>query len=445
MKKLLTLLTLTATVALGANYDLRYLQENASGKIVERILTLTPSTFLSVSANGTLQVQSSDAFRASIAAMPLAQRSTFSNANATVPAGAVYFGQTGNMTASRVVTLPAASSVSPGYQLVIADESGTVTNANTLVITRAGSDLINGATTETIATAYAHRRLISNGANAWIFDAGVARLGAASQTFSGSQTVNGNFVAGDAAGDSHTFRGPISAPEATGASSNDLVNRTATFANFFEAASRFTPMTPQVTASTSPGTGTLVEQYGWGAEINSGIGSTGRGAVNFGNPTPGQAVSYAARTVDVIFVMTVATVDAAAPLQVQFGTSGTNLQPLAASNRGFGIRTTGNSTTSVVCMVSNGTTLTESSPINVPGGNIGLSMQYRMLSVPGGTVTFFARQRGDVSWSTLWTSTSGPTGSTSDGYNVLAAITKATGTTTASSRAWIRAVLFGLY
>jgi hypothetical protein len=59
-------LILTAAAALGANYDLRYLQENASGKIVERTVTLTPSTFLSVTANGTLQVQASSDFRTSL-------------------------------------------------------------------------------------------------------------------------------------------------------------------------------------------------------------------------------------------------------------------------------------------------------------------------------------------------------------------------------------------
>ena len=65
MKKLILLL-ITALTAHAANYDLRYLQENSSGKIVERTVTLTPSTFLSVSANGTLQVQSSTDFRTSL-------------------------------------------------------------------------------------------------------------------------------------------------------------------------------------------------------------------------------------------------------------------------------------------------------------------------------------------------------------------------------------------
>jgi len=130
-----------------------------------------------------------------------AQRTTFSNTTATISAGTAYLGQTGTMSASRVVNVPLANSVPAGYQLVIADESGTVTNANTVVLTRAGSDLLNNATTEAMASAYTHRRLISNGTNAWLFDAGVARLGAASNTFSGNQVVNGNATFGDAAAD----------------------------------------------------------------------------------------------------------------------------------------------------------------------------------------------------------------------------------------------------
>lgn len=129
-------------------------------------------------------------FRA-IAPQDTAQRTTFSNANASISAGTAYLGQTGTMSASRVVTLPAANSVPAGYQLVIADESGSVSNTNTIVLTRAGADTINGATTEPMTAAYTHRRLISNGTNAWVFDAGVARLGAASNTFSGNQVFNG--------------------------------------------------------------------------------------------------------------------------------------------------------------------------------------------------------------------------------------------------------------
>lgn len=99
--------------------------------------------------------------------------STFSNADYTVPTVAAgtasvnYVGQTGTMSASRAVTLPAASNFPRGTFLTIADESGSVGVTNTIVITRAGSDTIDGGTTFTINFAYGAATLVSNGSNAW--------------------------------------------------------------------------------------------------------------------------------------------------------------------------------------------------------------------------------------------------------------------------------------
>lgn len=104
-----------------------------------------------------------------------ATRSTFSNADATAAATVRYLAQTGTMSASRTVTLPAASAVAGGTEIVIADESGTVTATNTLVIARAGSDTIDGATSVTIGQAYGWRRLVSDGTSKWSFDGGVLR------------------------------------------------------------------------------------------------------------------------------------------------------------------------------------------------------------------------------------------------------------------------------
>lgn len=104
-------------------------------------------------------------------------RSIFSNASYTVLATDVYVAQVGTLSASRTVTLPAANAVPAGYSVVIADESGTATSANSIVVQRAGSDTINGGTSTTIAAAYGFRRLVSDGNNKWTFDAGAARLG----------------------------------------------------------------------------------------------------------------------------------------------------------------------------------------------------------------------------------------------------------------------------
>lgn len=94
------------------------------------------------------------------------RRTTFSNADYTIAAGEYYVAQTGTMSAARTVTLPAASSIGGGGILHIADESGTAA-VETIVVTRAGSDTINGGTTTTITTDYGFRTLVSDGTSKW--------------------------------------------------------------------------------------------------------------------------------------------------------------------------------------------------------------------------------------------------------------------------------------
>ena len=69
-------------------------------------------------------------------------------------------------------TLPAASAVNAGYEILIIDEVGGCSGINVLTINRAGSDTINGSTSQTITTAYGALRLISNGSNTWTLAAG---------------------------------------------------------------------------------------------------------------------------------------------------------------------------------------------------------------------------------------------------------------------------------
>jgi hypothetical protein len=71
------------------------------------------------------------------------------------------------LTAARVVTLPAASAFPPGQPLIIVDESGACSAANTITVSRAGSDTINGAASAFIQTARGYITLESNGSNAW--------------------------------------------------------------------------------------------------------------------------------------------------------------------------------------------------------------------------------------------------------------------------------------
>lgn len=94
-------------------------------------------------------------------------RSTFSNAAYTVLATDRYVAQIGTLSATRTATLPAASAYPAGRELVVADESGTVTAANVITIARAGSDLIDGTTSVDITKPYGFRRLQSDGVSKW--------------------------------------------------------------------------------------------------------------------------------------------------------------------------------------------------------------------------------------------------------------------------------------
>ncbi len=80
-------------------------------------------------------------------------------------------------TAPRVLTLPAASTILPGLSVTVIDSFGAISASNTLTIQAAGSDTINGATSNLMAAARSARQLFSNGSNQYSFDAGVLRVG----------------------------------------------------------------------------------------------------------------------------------------------------------------------------------------------------------------------------------------------------------------------------
>jgi hypothetical protein len=94
------------------------------------------------------------------------QRSAVADANYAASQGDSVIAYT-SLSAARIVTLPPAASYPPGQPLTIVDESGSCSTANTIGITRAGTDTINGATSLALARAYAYVQLESNGATAW--------------------------------------------------------------------------------------------------------------------------------------------------------------------------------------------------------------------------------------------------------------------------------------
>lgn len=84
------------------------------------------------------------------------------------------------LTLPRIWTLPSASSVNAGNEKIVDDSIGAITTTNTITIgVQTGqylNNVLNG--TEVMTSAFAHRRLISDGVNNWTFDAGIVRLGA---------------------------------------------------------------------------------------------------------------------------------------------------------------------------------------------------------------------------------------------------------------------------
>jgi len=72
-----------------------------------------------------------------------------------------------SITAARIVTLPAANTCPLGFRLLVLDQSGSASGVNTITLTRAGADTVNGGTTAVINTAYGYRELITDGVSKW--------------------------------------------------------------------------------------------------------------------------------------------------------------------------------------------------------------------------------------------------------------------------------------
>jgi hypothetical protein len=101
------------------------------------------------------------------AALGIARRTAVSNTNYTILVTDKVVAQTGTMSAVRTFTLPTAALYPAGEELIIVDQSGTVTFANSITVARASSDTIDGETSMSITQKYGVLVLISDGTSKW--------------------------------------------------------------------------------------------------------------------------------------------------------------------------------------------------------------------------------------------------------------------------------------
>ena len=98
------------------------------------------------------------------------QRTPVADSNYTILPTDRYVGITA-ITAARAFILPAASSVNAGQALTIADESGLVSGALQVTLTRAGADTVSGATGLVMSSPYQVLVLYSDGVSKWTLSA----------------------------------------------------------------------------------------------------------------------------------------------------------------------------------------------------------------------------------------------------------------------------------
>jgi len=86
-----------------------------------------------------------------------------------------------SITASRILTLPAANGFNPGETIIVVDESGAVSPIITLTVACAGADTLNGLANTILTIPYSYLTLESNGTNKWFV---VSIVSSTTSTFS---------------------------------------------------------------------------------------------------------------------------------------------------------------------------------------------------------------------------------------------------------------------
>ncbi len=181
-----------------------------------------------------------------------------------------------SLSTARTVILPAASLYPTGTLLTVIDESGFCSPTNTITITRAGADMIDGAPNAVLQTAYGHISLESDGVSKWTI---IGQSGLQSRGANGSTIQFG------------LLEQLVTCSGASSVSTIQIPNRAIVFAVSAFVVTAITGATSynlDATTNSSGGTGTTAGQFGSGLGIAAGSNNSG---------VIGPTVWYAASTI----------------------------------------------------------------------------------------------------------------------------------------------------
>lgn len=196
----------------------------------------------------------------------LVNTQTVGDGNATITAGTRDILLTAALTAPRTYTLPAASAYPAGARLTFVDMANTLTATNTATLARAGSDLLNNATSLTLNTPGAAPLLISDGTSRWNLDIrGVSRAGTGLTTLTAGSLLSGNgtspvtLIAPGTTGNVLTSNGTAwtSAAPSGGGGGNITINTTAPLTVNGNATATTSNATLAITAATTSAAGSV--------------------------------------------------------------------------------------------------------------------------------------------------------------------------------------------
>lgn len=120
------------------------------------------------------------------------------DANYTITATAsVIVRQAGTLTAARTITLPSASALPVGSEIIVVG-GGSVTSTRTVTVQTNGTDALNGSSSNTaiIAIARGWRRFVSTTSTAWVYDDGVVSRSSNLSDLASVTTAVTNLTAG---------------------------------------------------------------------------------------------------------------------------------------------------------------------------------------------------------------------------------------------------------